>query len=102
MKGVSNIIQTFQEKINNDNEYSLKELMRLLTESYNENKPKKTKSDVKRPSSAYNNFVRETIIQLKKDKPDVVAKELMSIAASKWKGLSQEEKDKYKSSEGTK
>jgi len=99
MSSVSKIVSAFQEKVDGEKEYSLKELTALLTEAYNENKPKKVKSAIKRPMSAYNNFVKTMIVSLKKEKPDIVAKELMTIAANKWKELSQEEKDKYKSSE---
>lgn len=79
------------------------------TESDDDNKPKrrgrppnKPKLDkdgnpkAKKAPTAYNNFVKETIVQLKKDKPEIPAKELMGMAAASWKLLSQEEKDAYK------
>lgn len=95
MSDVSIVINAFREKVDNSKEYSLKELNVLLTDAYNENKPKKAKSTTKRPMSAYNNFVKQTIVSLKKENPDIVARELMTGAANKWKELSQEEKDKY-------
>jgi len=51
----------------------------------------------KRKPSAYNIFVKKTIEELKKDSPTTPAKELMGLAAMKWKELSDEEKNAYKS-----
>ena len=65
-------------------------------------RPAKVKLDkdgnikVKKAPSAYNIYVKQAITALKKDHPEAVAKELMGLAASKWKELSQEEKDAYK------
>lgn len=50
----------------------------------------------KKPPTAYNNYVKETIIRLKQEQPTVPARELMGMAAASWKTLSQEEKDTYK------
>jgi hypothetical protein len=78
------------------------------TDSSDDEKPKKrgrpakVKFDkngdikVKKAPSAYNIYVKQTIEAMKKDNPDTPAKELMSIAANKWKSLTQEEKDAYK------
>lgn len=78
----------------------------------NEDKPKKlgrpgkaAKTDKdgnvkeKRKPSAYNIFVKKTIEELKKEQPSTSAKELMGLAAMKWKDLSDEEKNAYKSDE---
>jgi hypothetical protein len=63
-------------------------------------RPAKVSNKPKRPATAYNNFVKERIMQLKAAqagqddaKP---AKELMKIAASEWKNLSTEEQELYK------
>jgi hypothetical protein len=78
------------------------------TDSSDDEKPKKrgrpakVKLDkngdikVKKAPSAYNIYVKQTIEAMKKENRDTPAKELMSIAANKWKSLTQEEKDAYK------
>jgi len=50
----------------------------------------------KRKPSAYNIFVKKTIEELKRDQPSTPAKELMGLAAMKWKELSDEEKAVYR------
>ena len=50
----------------------------------------------KKAPSAYNNYVKQTITTLKKQSPEVPARELMQMAAASWKSLTQEEKDNYK------
>lgn len=50
----------------------------------------------KRKPSAYNIFVKKTIEELKKENPSTSAKELMGLAAMKWKELSDDEKNSYK------
>jgi hypothetical protein len=65
-------------------------------------RPAKVKLDkngdikVKKTPSAYNIYVKQTIEAMKKENPDTPAKELMGLAANKWKLLTQEEKDSYK------
>ncbi len=65
-------------------------------------RPAKVKLDkngdikVKKAPSAYNIYVKQTIEAMKKENPDTPAKELMGLAANKWKSLTQEEKDSYK------
>jgi hypothetical protein len=78
------------------------------TDSSDDEKPKKrgrpakVKLDkngdikVKKTPSAYNIYVKQTIEAMKKENPDTPAKELMGLAANKWKLLTQEEKDSYK------
>lgn len=55
------------------------------------------KVKVKRVPSAYNNFVKEKIVELKAEQPETPAKELMGLAAKLWKDLNDEEKATYKS-----
>lgn len=70
-------------------------------------RPSKTKLDkdgnekVKRRPSAYNLFVKQTIMKLKKEQPDTPAKELLGMSAVLWKELSKEEKDAYKETDTT-
>jgi hypothetical protein len=80
----------------------------LDTDSSDDEKPKKrgrpvkVKLDkngdvkVKKAPSAYNIYIKQTIEAMKKENPDTKAKELMGLAANKWKLLTQAEKDSYK------
>ena len=109
------IVNKFVEAIDTDLEYTLPELIQFLTVAYgNDVKPKKTKAiktdkepkikksktadpeKVKRAPSAYNNFIKQKIIELKTEQPLTPAKELMGIAAKQWKDLSDEDKAIYK------
>ena len=49
----------------------------------------------KREPSAYNKFVKQRISELKTEKPDTAAKDLMMLAAAEWKNLSDDDKKKY-------
>ena len=113
------IVKEFVEQIDNEKEYSLAEMKKILGEIYKtksknasssdseidiEKKTKHTKkekNDVenkekKREPTAYNNFVKERIKNLKTENPDTKAKDLLIMAAGEWKNLSDEEKQRYK------
>jgi hypothetical protein len=129
------IINNFVQKIDTEQEYTLNELKKILTEAYKPAKPAKaakapkaapaqpvvpedTESDddkpkkrgrptkpkldkngnvkVKKAPTAYNIFVKQTIETLKKEQPETSAKELMGLAAAKWKEFSDEEKADFK------
>jgi CRISPR/Cas system endoribonuclease Cas6 (RAMP superfamily) len=130
------IINEFVQHIDTEQEYTLNELKKILTETYktktikpvkvvkvvklvkpvviiedtdsDDDKPKKRgrptkpKLDkngnvkVKKAPTAYNIFVKQTIEALKKEQPETSAKELMGIAAAKWKALTDEEKANFK------
>jgi hypothetical protein len=51
---------------------------------------------VKKAPSAYNIYVKQTIETMKKDSPETPAKDLMAMAAGKWKALSDDEKAAFK------
>ena len=59
-------------------------------------RPAKVSNKPKREPSAYNKFVKERIEQLKVDKSDTPAKDLMKMAAAEWKNLSKQEQETYK------
>ena len=59
-------------------------------------RPAKVNDKPKRKPSAYNNYVKSQIEKLKKEQPEVQAKDLMKIAATSWKTLSKEEQETYK------
>ena len=101
---ITDIITEFQNKIDNEKTYDLKEMTQILTEVYNESKKtgKKTKSvnvsekKEKKAPTAYNNFMSERMKALKKETPDVSSKELMEMASVEWKDLTDEKKQSYK------
>lgn len=124
------IINEFVQHIDTEQEYTLNELKKILTETYKtktakpikqepkiviiedtdsdddkprkRGRPTKPKLDkngnikVKKAPTAYNIFVKQTIEALKKEQPETSAKELMGIAAAKWKALTNEEKANFK------
>lgn len=129
------IKKEFSQLINDDVEYSMKEMKDVLSAIYktmnkksktivkktativvvdessdDDDKPKKrgrpakpAKKDkngnvmAKKAPSAYNLFVQEKIVSIRKEQPDVPATERMSLAAAAWKGMSDDEKEVYKS-----
>lgn len=123
MTQTAEIINEFVQLIENDKDYELKELKQMLSDVYKTKTTKKTKKAAKseeqttdsqdekpkkgrrpakvnemskRKPSAYNNYVKSQIETLKKEQPEVQAKDLMKIAATSWKTLSKEEQETYK------
>jgi iron uptake system EfeUOB component EfeO/EfeM len=118
------IISEFVQLIDNDKDYSLKELKQMLTDVYKtktcktakpakqteksetssdeDEKPKKrgrpakVSDKPKRAPSAYNKYVKERIEKLKSETPEMPAKDLMRMAAAEWKHLPKEEQESYK------
>lgn len=81
----SKVISDFVSKVDNTKEdYTLDELKKLLTESY-KSCHKKPKSTEKKEPSKYNLFIRDEIQRMKKENPEIDNKQLMSMAASRWK-----------------
>jgi hypothetical protein len=82
------ILELFSAKLDNTkDDYTLDELKKLLTEAFKECKTKKKKVDgaEKKAPSPYNIFIKEEIQRIKADKGNVDNKQLMSLAASRWK-----------------
>jgi len=136
MTMIAQVIEDFVQQVNDDKEYTLPDLKKILTDVYKnkveekkEKKPtkvvevKKVESDddtdddkpkkrgrppskpklnkngevkEKKAPSAYNNFVKEKIKELKPLNQDKTARDLMLIAAGMWKQLDKQEQDKYK------
>lgn len=80
----------------------------VVDDSSDDDKPKKrgrpakpVKKDkhgnvvAKKAPSPYNLFVKEKIVEIRKEQPDVPAKERMSLAAAAWKELSEDDKAVY-------
>ena len=83
---VEKVIEGFKTSINLDkDDYTLKELYKLLEESYKSVYGKKKSTD-KKPPSAYNMFIRDEIAKIKSESPSGVApNEYMKMAAERWK-----------------
>lgn len=112
VQATAQIVKDFADQIETDKAYTLKELKDILDKIYKENSTKKTSKgkkaspvasdeDVEQPKakrqpSAYNNYVKKRISELKIERTDVPAKELMTIAAAEWKQLSKQEQEQYK------
>jgi hypothetical protein len=79
------IIDTFVSNVDNTKEYSLEELKKLLTETYKSSKKSKKVGGEKRTPSKYNIFIKEQMLKIKEENPTKNNKEIMSVAASKWK-----------------
>ncbi len=81
----SKIISDFMSKVDNSkDDYTLDELKKLLTEAFKSSKKKKTSTEKKEPSK-YNIFIKEEIQRIRQENPNVDNKQLMTLAASRWK-----------------
>lgn len=67
--------------------YKLKELKTLLVDTY--------KKQNKRTSTGYNKYMSEKLRALKNIYPGTKSKELVGLASSGWKSLSEKEKEHY-------
>lgn len=81
------LLSVFTAKLDtNKDDYTLDELKKLLTESFKECKSKKKNPNAeKKEPSQYNIFIKEEIQRIKAEDPNVDTKQLMSMAASRWK-----------------
>lgn len=84
---VEKVVNAFQNSINSEKEdYTLKELFKLLEESYKSVYGKKKSSTEKKQPSAYNIFIRDEIAKIRGENPSGVApNEYMKMAAERWK-----------------
>lgn len=79
------VVNDFMSKIDKTkNDYTLDELKKLLSEAFKGSKKKKTSTEKKEPSK-YNIFIKEEIQKIRQENPEVDNKQLMSLAASRWK-----------------
>lgn len=100
------IVESFVTIIDKENIYNLTELKTIIADIYrehNNNKRvtkkravKKENDKPKRKLSAYNVYIRTRVAELKLEQPNTPPKLFMSIAASEWKDLSDEDKQTYK------
>lgn len=92
---VEKVVEVFKTSINYENEYSLKDMTKLLEDSYKNvyGKSKKKTNEKKEPSK-YNLFIRSEIAKIKLENPSGVApNEYMRIAAERWKTYKEENKE---------
>jgi len=86
---IAKLLDVFNSKINTSNEYSLKDLTKILDETYKETyggKSKKSIGGEKKPPSQYNLFIKDEIAKIKNENlTDVEPKDFMKIAAGRWK-----------------
>ena len=84
---VEKVVEAFKTSLNNDNEYSLKDMLKLLEDSYKNVYGKgKKKTGEKKAPSAYNIYIRDEIAKIKVENPTgVPPNEYMRIAAERWK-----------------
>lgn len=83
---IDQVLIDFKDSVE-EKDYTLKELTQLLEIAYKKSfkgRSTKTKSDVKKEPSAYNNFIKNEIIKIKAENSDVEPKNLMAIAAKRW------------------
>ena len=104
----------FYKIINDDIEYSFDDMKKVLRDIFKivnkdkskkrntpSKKVKKVKKDhddnvVKKAPSAYNLFIKEKIVAIRTERPDILSKDRMSHAAEEWKKMSDDEKEVYK------
>lgn len=84
------VVSKFTEKVENDVEYSAKELMKLLETTYKEvytgRRKVSNNNGEKKPPSAYNLFIKSEIEKIKGEKIEGVdPKDYMKLAAQRWK-----------------
>lgn len=93
MATTEQILNEFKTNIDVNNNYTLKELQKLMETSYKKvNKTKGSSSkETKKAPSPYNNFIKEEIAKMKSEKLEGVdPKDYMRLAAQRW----QEHKNK--------
>jgi hypothetical protein len=84
---VEKVVEAFKTSLNYENDYSFKDMSKLLEESYKSvyGKGSKKKGEKKAPS-AYNIFIREEIARIRTENLTGVApNDYMRIAAERWK-----------------
>jgi hypothetical protein len=85
---VNQVVDKFKSSIDTTNDYSIKDLTKILEGVYKEvyGNKKRNSGGEKKPPSAYNLFVKGEIEKIKTEGlPDVDPKDYMRIAAQRWK-----------------
>ncbi len=91
MSKVSQVVEVFKNSLDMSNEYSLKDIVKVLETTYKDvygkSKSKKTGGE-KKPASAYNIFIKDEIAKIKienEGNADADPKSYMKMAAGRWK-----------------
>jgi len=86
---VNQVVDKFKSSVDVSNDYSIKDLTKILEGVYKEvyGNKKKSSSTEKKPPSAYNLFVKQEIEKIKSEGAGVDPKDYMRIAAQRWKKL---------------
>lgn len=91
----SKIMQAFVSSVDNDRtDYTLDELKKLLSDAYKVSKKKRNNGGEKKAPSKYNIFIKDEIAKIREENPDVDNKQLMSLAAARWKDHKEKTQDK--------
>ena len=90
MSKVSQVVEVFKNSLDMSNEYSVKDLVKILETTYKDvyGKSKTKKTGEKKPASAYNIFIKDEIAKIKienEGNPDADPKSYMKMAAGRWK-----------------
>ena len=85
-------------KVKEDKEKVKKEKVKKEKKSMDGGDDNEKKEKKKRAPSTYNLFIKQKMIEIRKDNDDIMPKECMKLATAEWKKLSDDEKDKFKKS----
>ncbi len=88
MSKLEQVLNKFTNTLDTKNDYTIKDLNKILDAIYKEvyNGKKKSATGEKKPPSKYNLFIKSEIEKIKQEKiPDVDPKDYMKIAAQRWK-----------------
>jgi hypothetical protein len=78
------IINDFKKNVDLTKTYELDELKEILASSYEKIKSTKKKEKVAREPTEYILFMKENMLALKKEKPELAAKDVMKAVAKMW------------------
>jgi len=89
MSKTNKFIDVLKSNVNIDNEYTLKEIQKLVESAYKDvyGKSKRAKNvdSVKKEPSKYNIFIKEEISKIRQENPEGVdPKDYMKLAAKRW------------------
>ena len=86
---IEKVVSDFKNSLDSQKDYSIKELVKILEDSYKNvygKGKKKQDGGEKKPPSAYNIFIREEIARIQTENLEgVAANDYMKIAAKRWK-----------------
>jgi|SaaInl5LU_22_DNA_1037371.scaffolds.fasta_scaffold09870_3 hypothetical protein len=96
--GVKKWMKVKEEKKNVKKEKKNVKKEKKSMDGGDDNEKKEKKEKKKRAPSTYNLFIKQKMIEIRKNNDDIVPKECMKLATAEWKKLSDDEKDNFKKS----